>query len=65
VIVLIIIVASYFYFSFKPPPGVEPKGHEAVVALISLCVAIIGLLGTVPIFISKIMEIRAKKKSKY
>ena len=59
---LITIIAFYFYLSNKLPPGVEPKGNETTVALISLWTAIISLFGTVLTFILKIIEIRANKE---
>ena len=62
VLSLITIAGFYFYLSNKLPPGVEPKGNETIVALISLFTAIISLLGTVLTFILKIIEIKANKE---
>lgn len=62
VLLIIAIIAFYFYLSNQLPPGVEAKGNETMVAVISLCTAIVSLLGSVITFIFKILEIKAKKQ---
>lgn len=64
VLLIITVIAFYFYHANKLPPGVESKGNETTIALISLCTAIISLLGTVLTFILKIIEIQNNKPSK-
>jgi hypothetical protein len=59
ILFIVSIVAFYFYFSNKLPPGVEPKGNELIVAQIELWTAIISLLGALILII---IEIITKKK---
>ncbi len=62
ILFIVSIVAFYFYFSNKLPPGVEPKGNELIVTQIELWTAIISLLGAVLTLILNIIEIITKKK---
>ena len=63
-LLLIAIIAFYVYLSNQPPPGIETKGNEATIALISLIAGIISLLGSIMTFILKIIEIRAARQNK-
>lgn len=64
VLLIITIVAFYIYFSTRLPAGVESKGSDTTVALISLITAIISLLGTVLTVILKIIELRVGKTAR-
>ena len=55
ILFIVSIVAFYFYFSNKLPPGVEPKGNELIVAQIELWTAIISLLGALILIIIEII----------
>lgn len=62
ILFLIITIAGLFiYFSYKLPPGVEAKGNETMVALVSLCTAIVSFFSTILTVILKAMEIRARR----
>jgi len=62
IFLIIAVVAFYFYFSNKLPPGVEVKGKETSLAFISLLTGIVSLAGTVLTFIMKIIELKGKSK---
>jgi len=61
-LLIISLIAFYFYFSNKLPAGVEPKGNEVIVAQISLWTAIIFLIGAILSFINTILEITTNKR---
>lgn len=65
IIILLIIsaVSFYFYFSNKLPPGIEAKGNETTIAIISLLTAIVSLCGTMLTFILKIMEVKSERRN--
>ena len=44
------------------PQGVEQKGNETAIALISLCTAIVSMGSTILTFILKIIEVKSGKQ---
>ena len=61
---IICVIAGYVYFASQPPPGVESKGPEVMVAWISLAVAIVSLLTSVVGLLQKLAELLEKRQPK-
>ena len=61
--VVVTVIGFYVYFTNKLPLGIEIKGHEGTVEIISLSSAIIGLAGAIISLITQIVEIRRKKST--
>ena len=58
-------IAWWLFFDLRPPPGVEPKGDEALtIAWISLAVAVLTLLTAGLGLLQKLLELRALQQSK-
>jgi len=64
VLLVIALVAFYVYFTNRLPEGVEEKGNESTIALISLFTAILSLLGSIITFIATFREFKIVKKRK-
>lgn len=58
---VICIISVYFYFSNQLPPGIEPKGNEALIATIALTTAIVSFLADIVALITKILEMKQTK----
>jgi len=64
-ILLVVALATFYvYFTNRLPEGVEEKGNEASIALISLITAIISILGSIITFITAFIEFKSSKAKK-
>ena len=61
---IISIGSFYFYRVNQLPPGIEPKGNENYIALISLITAIVTFLATLLTLVLKIIELKSQKQMK-
>jgi len=64
VLFLISVFAFYIYSLFHLPPGIEYKGNESTIAIISLITAIVSLVGSILAFMLKLIELRSNKSNK-
>ncbi len=61
ILIIITIIAFYFYFTNRLPEGMELKGKNVSVALISLITAIVSLICTILTFIMKLIELKSSQ----
>lgn len=63
ILLAVSLLIFYFYFNMNVlPPGVESKGDQNLMPIISLITAICSLIGSVLTFTLKIIEIRSSKR---
>jgi hypothetical protein len=58
---IISIISLLIYLSNRPSPGMEIKGNEGSITIISLITAIVSLCSTIVTLIKQIIELKHKK----
>jgi len=64
ILLAVALIAFYIYFTNRLPDGVEEKGNETIIALVSLITAILSLLSSIIAFVAAFIELKARKVKK-
>lgn len=62
VLTIICIVSVYVYFSNQSQQRIQETGNEALISTIALSTAIVSFLADIVTFITKILEMKHKKR---
>jgi H+/Cl- antiporter ClcA len=64
VLTLIALVSGWYFLATQPPPGIETKGGDQIVAWISLATSIASLSTALVTLVLKLLEINHKTQEK-